>query len=237
MEQAATAPWVTFKKVSVEDRDASIKAGSYIAKDVDFAFITPAGSKDCVEKPVKDWFESLEIQVENNRFPGEWLRHFKAIYAAWQKDEEIPVEGTSIKNWAVASPAQIEMMLKLHIRTVEQLAAANEEVIGRLGMGGRALVEKAKGYAQQQTSGVGKLVEENADLKGKLETSQNLQLELQEQMKLLQAQVEALKGASNGAAIAATAQENTPTAKTGEVGLSDLLDDTSKQPAPATRKL
>lgn len=236
MEQvAATAPWVEFKKVSQEDREASIAAGSYVAKDVDYAFITPAGSKDCVEKPVKEWFEALQTQVENGRFPSEWLRAFRSNYEAWAKNEEIPIDGTSVKNWAVASPSQIEMLLKLHVRTVEQLAAANEEVIGRLGMGGRSLVDKAKAYVQQASSGTGKLAEENANLKRDLEDSKATTASLEESVRLLQAQVAALADAGKGQAVAQTAVEGAAK-PAGDVTLKDLLDDT-KQEAPAVRKL
>ena len=232
MEQAAaTAPWVTFKKVSVEDRNASIETGNYVAKDIDYAFITPAGSKDCVEKPVADWFAQLEQQVETSRFPGEWLRAFRNMYDAWQKSEEMPVEGTSVKNWTVASPSQVEMLLKAHVRTVEQLAIANEDVISRLGMGGRNLVDKAKAYVAQQTSGTGKLAEDNANLKVMLEESKTTQAVLEENLKLLQAQVAALQGAAAGAVSAATASENSPQpSSTGTVTIADLIDPVKAAP-------
>lgn len=237
MEQAAaTAPWVEFKKVPVEDRNASVEAGSYIAVDVDYAYITPAGSKDCVEKPVKEWFEGLQQQVEAKRFPPEWLRAFRNMYEAWQKSEEMPVEGTSVKNWSVASPAQIEMLLKLHIRTVEALAQANEEVIGRLGMGGRNLVDKAKAYIQQGTSGVGKLAEENANLKASLEASKKTVTTLEEQMKLMQSQIQALQGMQAGALAAASAVDTSAQTSASAVTLTDLLD-TAKPAQPTARKL
>lgn len=234
MEQAAaTAPWVEFKKISVEDRTASVEAGSYIAVDVDYAFITPAGSKDCVEKPVKEWFEGLAQQVEAQRFPGEWLRAFRNMYEAWQKSEEVPIEGTSVKNWSVASPAQIEMLLRLHVRTVEQLAAANEDVISKLGMGGRNLVDKAKAYVQQSTSGTGKLAEDNANLRAALEEAKTVTATLEEQMRMLQAQVAALQGAQAGAAAANTAAEQ-PSQQAATLAIADLVD-APKQ--AATRKL
>ena len=229
MEQQATAPWVEFKKVSVEDRTASVETGRYVAVDVDYACVTPAGSKDCIERPVKEWFASLAQQVENGRFPGEWLRSYKARYEAWVKDEEIPVEGTSVKNWAVASPAQVEMLLKLHVRTVEQLATANEDVIGKLGMGGRSLVDKAKSYVQQSSSGLGRLAEENANLKLQL-ADKLAQVDAQaEQLKLLQAQVEALSQAQKPAAASDRVEEAVQ--DPAKVTLKDLID------TPKTRKL
>ena len=219
MSEAATAPWVEFRKVSEEDRQASVDAGTYIARDVDYAFITPAGSKDCIEKPVKEWFEQLAAQVENNRFPAEWLKAFRTRYESWVESGEIPVQGTSVKNWAVASPSQIEMLLKVNVRTVEQLAVANEEVISRLGMGGRNLVEKAKAYTQQRESGVGKLAEENANLKQRLEQSDLVTAELKAQLDQLKAQFAALP---RGEPVANPEPE--------KVGLSDLLDTAKAAP-------
>lgn len=192
----AKAPWVEFRTIAEEDRQASVDSGSYKARDVDYAFITPAGSKDCIEKPVKEWFESLRLQVDNGRFPGEWLKSYEYRYEQWKATGEIPLEGTSVKNWAVASPAQVQTMLKIHVKTVEQLAAANEEVIGRLGMGGRNLVEKAKAYVKQQESGVGKLAEENADLRQKLAQSAKVQEEQASQLRILESQVQALASAA-----------------------------------------
>ena len=219
MSEAATAPWVEFRKVSEEDRQASVDAGTYIARDVDYAFITPAGSKDCIEKPVKEWFEQLATQVENSRFPAEWLKAFRTRYESWVESGEIPVQGTSVKNWAVASPSQIEMLLKVNVRTVEQLAVANEEVIGRLGMGGRNLVEKAKAYTKQRESGVGKLAEENANLKQRLEQSDLVTAELKAQLDQLKAQFAALP---RGEPVANPEAE--------KVGLSDLLDTAKAAP-------
>lgn len=225
--QQAKAPWVEFKTIAEEDRQASIDTGSYKAKDVDYAFITPAGSKDCIERPVKEWFESLKTQVENGRFPLEWFQSYERRYNKWKETGEIPVEGTSVKNWAVASPAQVETMLKIHVKTVEQLATANEEVIGRLGMGGRNLVEKAKAYVKQQESGVGKLAEENADLRQKLAEADKVQQSQAEQLKLLQSQVQAL----------ASAAAHTPQQGSERAGIAaeDLID--SPPPKSPSRKL
>ena len=231
---APRAPWVDFRTIAEEDRQASIDKGSYVAKDVDYAFITPAGSKDCIEKPVADWFQQLKEQVENGRFPEEWLRNYQHKYQQWNETGEIPVIGTAVKNWAVASPAQVEMLLKLHVRTVEQLAGANEEVIGRLGMGARSLVDKAKAYVEQQESGVGKLVEENAALKQQAESSAQALAAQAEQLKVLQAQVEALRGGIGlQSAQSASTDDTTANQLESAIKSSDLLDSAK----PAARPL
>jgi hypothetical protein len=136
-------PYVTFEVRPVEDRERSTQA-QLAFKDVDFAIITPMGSKDRVERIASEWFVQLREQVAQNRFKHEWLTAFQNAYNAWKNDQEPPVDGTALRNWPAATPAQIKTMTDLRLRSVEDLAAANEEVIHRLGMGGRALVEKAR---------------------------------------------------------------------------------------------
>jgi hypothetical protein len=68
----------------------------------------------------------------------------------------------------VISPSQLLNCQALHILTVEQLAGANEEVLKRLGMGGRSLVDKAKDYLAT-AKGSGKVVEEIGALRQKTE--------------------------------------------------------------------
>lgn len=144
--QEARPPYVEFKLIPEEDRTASIEAGHPIMRDAEYVEITPQGSKDKLVKKADDWFAQLKSQTEEGRFPQTWLDAFKGARKAWQEGLEIPVNGTSIRSWPPASPAEIENCLRLHIRTVEDLAVANEEAIMRLGMGGRALKQRAADY-------------------------------------------------------------------------------------------
>ena len=41
--------YVRFERRPMEDKAASIREGRYVAKDVDFALVTPPYSNDCVE--------------------------------------------------------------------------------------------------------------------------------------------------------------------------------------------
>ena len=128
----ARPPYVTFELRAVEDREASIAAGHFVAKDVAYAIITPQGSKDRIERVAAEWFSQLEQQSREDRFPSEWLRAFKAAFKDWQEGHEPAVNGTDVRNWPAASPAQVKALLDVKVRTVEDLAAANEETIGRL---------------------------------------------------------------------------------------------------------
>lgn len=185
-------PYVTFEVRAEEDRTASIEQGMYMTKDVDFAFVTPAGSKDRIERRVDEWFANLDQQVREGRFPAEWLKSYRDAHKAWKEDREMPDNGHSIRNWPVASPAQVKHLLDLHIRTVEDLANANEETIHRLGMGGRNLKQHAVDWLNSANAGkvsgeMSVLRESNAALASRNET-------LETQMKELQAQVALLAG-------------------------------------------
>jgi hypothetical protein len=153
------APWIAFVTRAVEDRAASIAAGRYVAKDQDYVLITPHGSKDRIEQIAGEWLDTMDQEVRNKRLPEEWAKSYRRAYASWKEGNGIPLEGTPIINWPVVSPAQIELLKSLKVLTVEVLAGANEELIRRLGMGGRALVDKAKDFLQA-ADGPGKLAQE-----------------------------------------------------------------------------
>lgn len=171
-------PYVSFEKRAVEDRAASIEAGHYVAKDIDICFITPAGSKDRIERVASEWLEQIRQQAGEGRFPQEWVRHYSEVYRAWCENQEIPENGTSVKSWSIASPAQVQMLLQLNLRTVEDVAAANEETIARIGMGGRALKQQAQSWLSSSND-VGKVAQENTALRVAVEdlTARNKELE------------------------------------------------------------
>ena len=190
----ARPPYVTFELRAVEDREASIAAGHFVAKDVPYAVITPQGSKDRIERVAEEWFAQLEQQSREDRFPSEWLRAFKAAFKDWQEGHEPAVNGTDVRNWPAASPAQVKALLDVKVRTVEDLAAANEETISRLGMGGRALKARAVEWLNsaastgKQAESLAALKAENADLKSRNET-------LEAQVRELAAKVEVIEKA------------------------------------------
>lgn len=193
-------PYVTFEKRAEENRQATIEQGHFVATDVDYALITPMGSKDRIERPVKDWFAKLEQDVTEGRFPRQWLDGFRVGYKAWAEGQEAPVNGTAVENWPAASPAQIKTLRGLNVRTVEDLANANEETLGRIGMGGRALKQRAVDWLAA-SGNTGKISEEMTALRVKNEALEARNKTLEDQLRELAAKVEAL----------ATAKAGTPT--------------------------
>lgn len=202
-------PYITFEVVAEEDRAASIEKGHYVAKDVVYAIVTPQGSKDRIPRQVDDWFANLREQVRQGRFPQEWLRNFQEQYNAWKSGREIPLHGSPVANWPAASPAQVRALQAANLLTVEDLAAANEEALHRLGMGGRALKQRAVEWLAA-AAGTGKIAEEVAALKQQnadlLAAHERLMAQNAELVKRLEATAQPAEGAPEGRQTPATSR-------------------------------
>lgn len=157
-------PYVRFKRVAVEDKEATLKAGHYVAKDVDFVMISRAGSRDIFEQKVESFFTQCRQDVKTKRLPIEWFERYQQIYNAFTKGQDLPLDGTPIKGWAIISPAQQETLVRLNVFTVEQLSAIDSDVISRIGIGGLDLKNKAIAWLKQIDQ-AGSVSLENAELK------------------------------------------------------------------------
>ena len=166
-------PFIAFSRKAVEDREASMKAGVYTAKDIDLVLITPHGSKDRIERVAEEWLQSQEQAAREDRIPAEWPAAFRRRYEAWVKDEELPEDGIALKNWPVLSPSQLDTLLKLGYRTVEDVSSMNEEGIARMGMGGRNLKRLAEDFLASSSNG--KFAQ---DMEALRETNKALELRL-----------------------------------------------------------
>lgn len=184
-EKAERPAYVRFEKVAVEDKPASLAAGHYVAKDVDFALITPPYSRDVIRIKVTQWMLNLEQDLRNSRIPEAWVTQYKDAYRSWQNGQEIPLKGTAIKGWGVISPAAQETLLRLNILTVEDLAQINDEGVRRIGMGASELKHKALAWLKQ-LSDKGPLTQENAALRREVETLKATVVTLEETVKRIQ---------------------------------------------------
>jgi hypothetical protein len=175
-QSSAVMPLVRFERRAVEDKAASRAAGHYVAKDVDYALVTPPYSKDVMHHKLPNWFEQLELDAQKGRVPREWVAKVKLAYDFFKRGQEIPLEGVPIKGWGVISPAQQETLIKLNILTVETLAAANDEGLRRIGMGAIELKHKAEAWLKQlkkagpATQEIAALKTENEHLKSSVAT-------------------------------------------------------------------
>lgn len=175
---------VRFYLMPIEDKEASLKAGHYVAKNVEFVDVLVPFSKDKRTKKVDGWIQQIEANVLNGRMPKAWLDAYKQKLAAWRLGQEIPPDGTPIRGWPVISPALMETLIGLNILTVESLAAINDDGQRMIGMGSLDLKNKAIAWLSQR-SDKGPLTIENAALKSKVGT-------LETTVETLNSQVEGL---------------------------------------------
>ena len=182
--QQARPPHVVYERRAEEDRTASIEQGRYVSHDVDYAIVTPAGSKDRVERVVADWFLMLAGEVKAERWPQTWLDQLRAGYDAWVRGQTPPESGTPLSTWPALSPAQVKNWAQIGIRTIEELAEANEETLSAYGMGSRDMKSRAGLFLENAKSDSGPLV-------AKLRAAEELITSMEVRMKSLEAQLQA----------------------------------------------
>ncbi len=163
--QQGRPPYVRFEQRVEEDRAQTISQNKLVMKDVDWVIIHPVGSKDTVEKPAVDWLDHCKLMSLKGNYPGEWEVAHRKMYNDWKAGLEVVPPGFSVRQWPGISKAQAENLVLAGVLTVEDLAAANEQTLGRIGMGGRALKDKAQAWMDSAKGNVG---EELAALRAQL---------------------------------------------------------------------
>lgn len=202
-------PYVRFERQVVEDKAASLIAGRYVGRDVDFVFVTPPGSKDEMVAKVDRWFENTERNVRDGRTNSTWLDLWKDGYKRWKNGQEVPLNGSAIRGWGLISPAQQETLIRLQIRTIEDLSALNDEGLHRIGMGALELKNKAKSWLQAN--------KDHGPLVSKLTS-------IEQENRILQSQVETL-GAQVAALLSGKNFQPQVAAQSEEITAADLLED------------
>lgn len=180
--------YVQFEVRAVEDRTKSIATGRYVSQDVIFAIVTPAGTKDRLEKPADEWLLGIEEGVKQERIPQEWLFAYRDALKRFKESRENPEFGTSVRDWPALNPSQVKLFLDCNIRTVEDVADMNEEMVGRIGMGARALKEKARAWLDAAAD-TGQVAGELEELRQKNTDLENRNKDLEERLTKLEALV------------------------------------------------
>lgn len=179
--------FVTFATVAQHLPKASEEQGRYMARDVDMVTVRQIGGTDSCVFEVADWLARNKQEVQSGRLPQAHADLYAQSYTRWKAGQELPVTGTPIKTWPVATPSQVEAMIQMGVRTVEDLAQLNDDGLRRIGMGAVDLKNKAKAWlAAAQDKG--KLAQDMAAV-------QRTNEELQQMVASLTAKVEALQQA------------------------------------------
>jgi hypothetical protein len=138
-------PYIQFETRAEEDRNASVEAGKKIYRDVDWIIATPIGGRDVVENKAADWLAAKRDQARCGHYDPEWVSHYEKMYELFKQGKDLPEDGTPLSMCSTLfSPGEIKNLLGANIRTLEALAGANEEALGRLQMMGRALKSRAQ---------------------------------------------------------------------------------------------
>ncbi len=120
----------------VQNKAASEAAGRPIFRDTEFVEIRIAGDKfTVVVRKVSDEDKARRPQA----------------YEAFQNNQKQALEGTPIEQWPIMTPAKVSELKALNILTVESLAELPDGRLGRLGMEGRELQNKAKAFLSSAT--------------------------------------------------------------------------------------
>lgn len=195
-----------FKMVEIQDHVATASAGRPIFKQEERVEIIMPGNP--YTRPVR-------------RVTDEDKQRWAQEYEAFIKGQNIALNGTPLEEWPILNRAMIAELKALEIHTVEQLSELSDLAIQRVGMGGRALRDRAKAYMddavavalQQQTDA------ENAKLRSEMEAMKMQNNALQETMERMSTQLLQL-------------QNMAPAAQTYIPGMHDPMEQ-MKQGAPA----
>lgn len=180
-------PYAECFLMTVEDRTATIEQGHYVGKDVAFFRITPAGGKLEVEKHAEEYLRDLKKKSSKH------LAYFEAVYKAFKEGEEVPLSGTPIRSWPQLDPSMVKTLLSCNVRTVEDLATLPDEGLNRIGMGARALQQKAMAWLEA-ANGAGKVAERLAALEAKDKDRDAEMRRVMQENTALRAQLEAKEG-------------------------------------------
>lgn len=167
-DETARPPYIKFEQRAEPDRNQSEAEGRTVFKNVDYIIVVPPGGKQEFENTVTDYFAQKRKEVIDGRFQRQWLDYFERAYAEWQKGNDLPLNGTPIREWPVATPADKAQLIAANVLTVEDLAEASQVALDAIGMNGRHLQIKAKAWFQAAND-KGKLAEKVASLEEELD--------------------------------------------------------------------
>lgn len=147
MIQQPKLPYVRF---SVEAKEVKDEEGHITYKNQYWATIVPAGGKDEVVKDAAEWIAGLRVKGET-RGPFDaaaneyrvWFEQFSKMFEQFKAGEEMTMTGTPLRAILAFTKAEIAQCEGARIYSVEDLASCNEEGLRHIGIGGRALKDKA----------------------------------------------------------------------------------------------
>lgn len=145
-------------------------------------------------RPIYDEIESISLQWPGQdetvrKVEPQDIREYPEKYRAFREGNEPIAEGTPLASWPPMNPNALRELQYLGFKTVEQLAAATDDVKKKLGPLSR-FCKTAKDWVDASNSHQGEVVK----LKALLEEAERKQAALAEKLELFMQRVEANEG-------------------------------------------
>lgn len=174
MIQQPKLPYVQFRVDVEESKDPE---GHIVYRNKYWADVVPAGGKDVVVKDAEEWLAQLRVKGDTrglfdsaaNEYRA-WYEHFSKAFEKFKAGEELTVAGTPLRALLAFTKAEIAQCEGARIYSLEDLASCNEEGLRHIGIGGRALKDKASQLLASK--GENKIAEELAAAHVKIEELQ-----------------------------------------------------------------
>jgi hypothetical protein len=147
---------VTFFMDAVKNEFRSEEDGRDIYDDLEHISKIVAGSRDRVVR--------LATPEDKREFPEE--------YKSFKERLKVPVSGTPLRELPGIAESFAKEMEFFHVRTIEELAQLDDNLISRMGPGVREKITRAQGFLAASTgdaANVAKIASENEKLKARVE--------------------------------------------------------------------
>ena len=186
----ARPPYVQFVQVSAPDKEATLREGRHMTKNVNMAHIMQPGSRDVYEVTAEKWLADIKrkyLEGLNGAYPAEWVDGFHKKYELWKQgiENKVPDGETSLKDIPFVTPAEVSNFASIHVYTIEDAAGMTEDAIRSAGMGGRAFRDKCRAYLAAAND-QGKVATEVAQLKVEIENRDATIAKLEERLSVLE---------------------------------------------------
>lgn len=148
IQQNNGLPYVYYTVASKESKDAD----GHVTRDNEYtAHIVSRGSKDEHVHEAESWVEGLRqkgigrgpFDTQAEEYGQVWYPRFRKMLDDFKAGEEMKHPGTSLRSILAFMKSEVAQAEAVHIYSLEDLAVANEEAIRHMGIGGRALKDKA----------------------------------------------------------------------------------------------
>lgn len=136
-----------FENSTKRDPEASVKEGREVHVDCIKVKLRIDGNTE-IEKDAEEWLAGLVQKKNIGLIDPKLFDAYKSAFEAFKEGNEVPLSGTDIRQWPQVSRAEAENFINVGIRTVEDLAGADENTLRRIKHGAREAQNKAKAFLE-----------------------------------------------------------------------------------------